>query len=118
MGFQLIELHFAKENVHKIRVYNRTWNPHEGRLAVVDHIIEPRQNYQALNQSLEGVDVVCHFISTILLQDASNFVFDFVSNVLDSIRLFHACMKNWVNKVISVSTWEAPFVVSHNDAYF
>jgi UDP-glucose 4-epimerase len=89
----------------QVRILDQAMERYRDPLPGVDYFLGSFGDQQLLNEALTGVDIVFHLISTTLPKTSNDDpAFDLDSNVIASIRLFEACVKRSIRKIVFLST--------------
>jgi UDP-glucose 4-epimerase len=90
---------------HTVRVFDKYEEHYRKPIPDVDYRFGDFGNRGLLAESLEGVDVVFHLVSTTLPKTSNDDpAFDVQSNVVESIYLLEKCILTGVKKVVFVSS--------------
>lgn len=88
-----------------ITVYDRAEEHYRSRLPGVNYNIGELSNRHLLESLLSQVDVLFHLVSTTVPQTSNETpIFDVQTNVVDTIALLEACVRQQVRKVVFVSS--------------
>lgn len=96
---------FLQESGHKVRVFDRAHEHYRQPLNGVDYRIASFDDVPALAEALEGIDVVCHLIST-TVPSTSNLdpVSDVDGNLINTLRLLQLMVQKGVKRIIYLSS--------------
>ena len=103
IGTHLVE--HLLEKYHSVRVYGRNPNRFRGTPKGAEFVEGELGNHGLVRESLEGMEVVFHLVSTTLPKTANDDpIFDVRSNLVDTIQLLEACVEAGVRKVVFPSS--------------
>ena len=90
---------------HKVRVFDRSPEKYRSPLNSVDYRLAAFENIPALAEALEGIDVVCHLIST-TVPSTSNLdpISDVEGNLINTLRLLHLMVQKGVTRIVYLSS--------------
>ena len=89
----------------KVRVLDREPERYREPVGDVEYFLGDFRDARVTTRSLKGVDTVFHLISTTLPKTSNDSpAFDVESNVVGTIRLLEACVKEGIRKVVFVSS--------------
>jgi UDP-glucose 4-epimerase len=89
----------------RVTVYDRFLERYRPPLRKVEYVIGELGNIGLLNSVLPGSDVVFHLASTTIPQTSNESpTFDIQSNLVDTLGLLDACIKNKVKKIVFISS--------------
>lgn len=105
-GFIGSNLAVALQNLgHYVIVFSRGHPSVLGRIKNVEYVVGNISNHGEIDEVLEKVDYVFHFASSTNPKSSENdLVFDITSNLISSIHIMEACVRNNVKKIIYCSS--------------
>lgn len=90
---------------HDIRVFDRSLELFRTPLVDVEYVIGDFGNRGLVSSAIKGSDIVFHLISTTVPKTSNDDpVFDVSSNIIETLYLLEACVKENVNKVVFISS--------------
>ncbi len=90
---------------HTVRVFDRSYEKFRTPLAQVDYRIAPFDDIASLAEALQGVDVVCHMISTTVPSTSNKDpIYDIESNLVATIRLLNLMRESGVARIVYLSS--------------
>ena len=93
------------EEGHYVRVFDRSEEHYRKPLSSVEYILAEFGNRGLLAESLEGIDIVFHLISSTLPKTSNDDpVFDIQSNVVETLFLLEQCVLIKIKKIIFISS--------------
>lgn len=103
MGSHLADAFLAKGDY--VRVFDRQRELFRVELPGVEYQYADFEDAKALEDALDGVDVVFHLVSTTIPQTSNqNPAFDVQSNVVGTIMLLEGCRRKGVGRVVFISS--------------
>jgi UDP-glucose 4-epimerase len=89
----------------KVRVFDRSPEHYRPPVASVEYHLAPFHDVPALAEALEGVDVVCHLIST-TVPSTSNLdpISDVEGNLINTVRLLQLMVQKKVSRIVYLSS--------------
>jgi len=89
----------------KVRVFDRSPEHYRPPVAGVEYHLAPFHDVPALAEALEGVDVVCHLIST-TVPSTSNLdpISDIEGNLINTVRLLQLMVQKNVSRIVYLSS--------------
>jgi UDP-glucose 4-epimerase len=103
IGSHLVDTLLA--NGHKVRVFSRSYELYRAPLKNVDYILGDFGNRGLVSSAVKGMDVVFNLISTTVPKTSNDDpVFDVTSNVIETLHLIEACVREHVDKVVFISS--------------
>jgi UDP-glucose 4-epimerase len=92
-------------NGHQVRVFSRVAEQFRSPLPGVDYRLADFGDVPALVESLSGIDVVFHLISTTVPETSNQDpIFDIESNLVDTVRLMQLLRDNGVRRLVYLSS--------------
>ena len=94
---------------HQVRVFDRSTEKYRQPLNSVEYVYGDFGGVPLIVEALQGVDVVCHFVST-TVPATSNLdpVADVQSNLVNSLMLLEQMRKNDVKRIVFLSGGDSP----------
>lgn len=90
---------------HSVRVLSRGPEIFRAPLQSVDYRFGELGNQTFLEESLQGVDIVIHLVSTTTPKDSNeDMAFDIESNLIQTVRALRSCVKAGVSKMVYISS--------------
>lgn len=90
---------------HNVRVFDRNYELFRLPLINVEYVIGDFGNRGLVSSAIKGIDVVFHLISTTVPKTSNDDpTFDVSSNLIETLCLLEACVREQVKKVVFVSS--------------
>jgi len=103
IGSHLVDYLLYKDYV--VRVFDHAPERYRASLPGVEYIQGEFLDVKGFEVALEGVDVMFHLVGTTLPATSNrDILFDLESNLVTSVKLFDACVKHHVKRVVFVSS--------------
>lgn len=103
IGSHLVDISFRSG--HKVRVFDRSPEKFRSALPNVDYRLFDFNDTSAIAESLEGVDVVIHLLSTTVPSTSNlDLVADIQNNLIGTVRLLQMMLKKDVKRIVYLSS--------------
>lgn len=90
---------------HQVRVFDRSYERFRPALSGVDYRLFDFKDSSAIAESLEGVDVVIHLLSTTVPSTSNlDVVADIESNLIGTVRLLQLMLQKEVKRIVYLSS--------------
>lgn len=90
---------------HHVRVFDRSYELFRPPLDNVEYVIGDFGNRGLVSSAVKDIDIVFHLISTTVPKTSNDDPsFDVSSNVIETLYLLEACVRNKVQKVVFISS--------------
>lgn len=103
IGSHLVDTLLA--NGHAVRVFSRSYELYRPPLPEVEYILGDFGNRGLVSSAVKDIDIVFNLISTTVPKTSNDDpIFDITSNVLETLHLLEACVKEKVGRIVFISS--------------